>query len=253
MSDETPEIGSLASPTTETPENDKVLSIFESAPQHLDEVDKHVWRRHLESFQDLMLDHKISFIDNSEFAKAEALERTNIEIGGETDSLTGLKNRNGLKRAIEDLVGNEKRSGDNTKAVFIRADANGLKLLNDKLGHKAGDEFLKKIGITIEGVRDGDIAARDGGDEFGILLTNTDLAGATVFWERFNAELPEGISIVGGASVFDFNDVEGSMHADDKLMYEAKKESKDSTEGNQNFGKNILRLPTIIPNDEIAA
>ena len=232
MVEETPEIGNLASPITETPENDDLIALFESAPKHLDEVDKHIWRRHLESFQDLMLDYKISFVDHKEFARDEALQRTSIEINGETDNLTGLKNRNGMKRAIEDFVGNEKRSSAQTKAVFIRADANGLKLLNDKFGHKAGDEFLKKIGIAIDTVRDGDIAARDGGDEFGILLTNTDLIGALAFWERFNAELPKGIFIVGGASVFDFDDTAGSMNIADKVMYEAKRRSKEENQGN---------------------
>lgn len=232
MVDETPEFGTLAPLNTETPENDPLLALFESAPKHLDDVDKHVWRRQLENFQDLMLDYDINFVNYKEFAKAEALERTNIEINGETDSLTGLKNKNGLKRAIEDLVGSEKRSENKTNVVFLRADANGLKLLNDKLGHKAGDEFLKKIGLAINTARDGDIAARDGGDEFGIILTNTNLEGASAFWKRFNDELPEEISIVGGASVLDINDVAESMHTADLVMYEAKRRSKEENQRN---------------------
>lgn len=232
MNDGTKELGTLAPIQTETPENDPLLKEFESAPEKLEEWDKHVWRRHLEAVQDLMLAHNLNFVEHKDYAREEALARTEIEINGETDGLTGLRNKNGLKRALEDLAEQEKRSGTKMKSVFLRADANGLKKINDTLGHKAGDEFLKKFGIAVEQVRGSDIAARDGGDEFGIVLLNTDLNGALPFWERFNEQLPEGFSIVAGAAELDLAAYEDSMHLADKVMYEAKRRSKEENQGN---------------------
>lgn len=232
MTNEAYEFGTFAPIHTETSENDPLINEFESAPGNLEEWDKHVWRRHLEEVQDLMFEHNLNFVDHKDYARAEALARTEIEIRGETDNLTGLKNKNGLKRALEDLADQEKRSGTRIKAVFLRADANGLKKINDTLGHKAGDDFLKKLGEAINKVRGSDIAARDGGDEFGLVLLNADLEGVTSFWKRFNDQLPEGISIVGGATELDLSNYEESMHIADKIMYEAKRLSKEENQGN---------------------
>lgn len=245
MTDESREFGTLAAIHTETPENDPLIKEFESAPEQLEDWDKHVWRRHLESVQDLMLDHRLNFVDNKDYARAEALARTEIEINGETDGLTGLRNKNGLRRALEDLADQERRTGTKMKAVFLRADANGLKTINDTLGHKAGDEFLRKFGEALNIVRGSDIAARDGGDEFGIVLLNTGLEGAASFWERFNAQLPSSASIVGGAAELDLADIDSAMHIADKVMYEAKRQSKEEGRGNL-----LLTTNEFIPQQE---
>lgn len=100
------------------------------------------------------------------------------------------------------------------------------------MGHKAGDEFLRKFGIAFDQARGNDIAARDGGDEFGVVLLNTDLQGASAFWERFQPLIPEGTSIVGGATMLDLSNVDESMHIADKIMYEAKRRSKEENKGN---------------------
>jgi diguanylate cyclase (GGDEF)-like protein len=252
MNDGTQELGTLASVHTETPESDLLLKEFKSAPEHLEDLDKHVWRRHLEAVQNLMIDHNLNFVQHKNYARDEALARTDIEINEEADGLTGLRNKNGLARALADLAEQEKRTGVKTRAVFLRADANGLKAITDKLGHKAGDEFLKKFGEAINDVRGSDIAARDGGDEFGVVLMNIDLEGALSFWERFNTKLPEGFSIVGGASVLDLSDIERSMYIVDKVMYEAKRRSKEEGQANCFLTTNEFVPPTLEPNQPTA-
>lgn len=86
------------------------------------------------------------------------------------DALTGLYNRRFFEEELKRL--NVSR---NLPLTIVMADVNGLKLINDSLGHAMGDELLEKVGKAIvKGCRTDDIIARLGGDEFVILLPNTD-------------------------------------------------------------------------------
>jgi diguanylate cyclase (GGDEF)-like protein/PAS domain S-box-containing protein len=85
------------------------------------------------------------------------------------DQLTGLYNRRFFEQELRRLDKEE-----NLPLTIIMADVNGLKLVNDSLGHAIGDELLKKVAKAImKGCRATDIIARLGGDEFVILLPNT--------------------------------------------------------------------------------
>lgn len=86
------------------------------------------------------------------------------------DQLTGLKNRRYFE---EEMVRCDTRS--NLPISIIMGDLNGLKLINDSLGHESGDILLSKAAIVMKmGCRKGDLVARIGGDEFVALLLNTD-------------------------------------------------------------------------------
>ena len=100
-----------------------------------------------------------------------------------TDRLTGLENRSGWDHL---LANEENRRARNPEAVsVISADLDGLKAINDRDGHEAGDraitaaaELLRKTARSVDHV------ARVGGDEFLILLPETDAAGAARFIKR---------------------------------------------------------------------
>lgn len=85
------------------------------------------------------------------------------------DKLTGLFNRAHFERELKELA---QQAGDTVGIVV--ADVNGLKLINDILGHQAGDALIKATAQILEqSFRDSDVVARIGGDEFAVLLAKT--------------------------------------------------------------------------------
>jgi diguanylate cyclase (GGDEF)-like protein len=85
------------------------------------------------------------------------------------DSLINLPNRRGFMRELERLIARVGRYGD--KAAMLFVDLDGLKMINDTFGHRAGDEALIQVAdLLSKGIRRSDVVARIGGDEFGILL-----------------------------------------------------------------------------------
>jgi diguanylate cyclase (GGDEF)-like protein/PAS domain S-box-containing protein len=91
----------------------------------------------------------------------------------EHDALTGARNRHRFEREITDQVGRSRRYGEHAALVFI--DVDGLKQINDAHGHQAGDRALKEIASALRRrLRDTDVLARIGGDEFAVLLPYAD-------------------------------------------------------------------------------
>ncbi|MBZ5638109.1 MAG: diguanylate cyclase [Acidobacteriia bacterium] len=118
-------------------------------------------------------------------AKNEALRAKNAELQtlSRTDSLTGLQNRHSLMGALSREVERSQRY-DHAFAVLM-LDVDHFKKLNDAHGHLAGDQVLRGISRLLEqSTRSCDCAARYGGDEFVVVLPETDLTTAVQVAER---------------------------------------------------------------------
>lgn len=93
------------------------------------------------------------------------------------DSLTGLRNRRSFEEHLSREVAIAGRYGMHGAVLLI--DIDGLKDVNDTLGHAFGDEFLRTAGVLVSGrLRSTDIVARVGGDEFGVLMPHADVVTA---------------------------------------------------------------------------
>jgi diguanylate cyclase (GGDEF)-like protein/PAS domain S-box-containing protein len=114
--------------------------------------------------------------------KAQAAE---IEYLSYHDQLTGLYNRRFLERALKKLD-----TAHNLPISIVMSDLNGLKLVNDTLGHAIGDQLLRKAAeVVTANCRDSDIIARWGGDEFILLLPRTDSVEAEIIVSRIEQSL----------------------------------------------------------------
>jgi diguanylate cyclase (GGDEF)-like protein len=148
------------------------------------------------------------------------------------DSLINLPNRRGFMRELERLIARVDRYGISAAMLFV--DVDGLKMINDTLGHRAGDEALIQVAALLaKGVRHSDVVARIGGDEFGILLessdeTNSHETAARLIQQISACEvlhdgeaLPLGVAI--GVGMIDALDTaEAVMERADEAMYRRK-------------------------------
>ncbi len=123
-------------------------------------------------------------------AQHETLSRLTV-----TDALTKLSNRRHFEVQLALEIKRLARVGE--KLSMLVMDIDDFKLLNDRHGHAAGDEFLRQIAkILQENVRATDLVARYGGEEFVVVATGTDLAGAVVLAEKLRTAVAEASFIV---------------------------------------------------------
>jgi len=118
---------------------------------------------------------------------------TQLEALSLEDDLTGISNRRSFERALLDEWNRGRRH--ELPLALILLDLDHFKDLNDRRGHPAGDDCLRRMGVFLADTikRTGDLVARYGGEEFAILLPGTDAAGAI----RVAENLREGIERLG--------------------------------------------------------
>src|SRR6202035_2752998 len=117
------------------------------------------------------------------------------EIRAATDGLTGLPN----KRAVTDALKRTFAQTTMTKAplALLLLDLDHFKQVNDQRGHAVGDQVLANVGATLRSVlRARDFAGRNGGEEFAVLLPDTEIAVALEIAERVRSAIAE-ISLPG--------------------------------------------------------
>ena len=155
-----------------------------------------------------------------------------------TDALTGLANR---RRFMEQLAAEAtRRSRSGRPVALIMADLDDFKRVNDRHGHQVGDDALRAFAGVLRGtVREIDVPARLGGEEFAVLLPETGGDGAAAVagrlrerLERLQLDLPGGgrlhvTASFGVASCPPVERVEDLPAAADDALYEAKSEGKN--------------------------
>lgn len=153
----------------------------------------------------------------------EARHREVAEIDAQTDALTGLGNR---RRWDQQLAAEEehcRRYG--SSAAVITVDVDGLKVVNDRWGHDAGDGLLRQLAVVLRREsRPGDVVARLGGDEFAVLLAEAGLPQALAVAERLRRAFAVAKTSASlGMAVRGRDGLAGAWREADALMYEQKR------------------------------
>ncbi len=169
-------------------------------------------------------------------ALARAYSHRDAEARASTDALTGLPNR----RYFDEFVGllaQRRRAGDAVGILMV--DIDRFKALNDRHGHATGDAVLRAVGGAIVGaVREDDVPARFGGEEFVVLLRNPNAGVAVEVGERIRAavrgldlrRLGVGqVSVSVGVAVADGPDepIQDLIESADRALYRAKRAGRD--------------------------
>ena len=153
----------------------------------------------------------------------------------QTDPLTGLLNRRGLEEAFENEMERARRS--NSPLTVLVGDLDRFKMLNDRLGHQAGDRALELLGEALSaGVRRIDRVGRMGGEEFALILPDTAEHEGYVLAERIREKVRENfaadifpLTISFGVSSFPTHGATSSalLKAADQALYTAKEFGRD--------------------------
>ncbi len=182
-------------------------------------------------------------------AKEEALRLSRF------DTLTGLANRAAFYAAVEREISRVGRMGRGFCVLMV--DVDDLKPVNDTFGHPAGDDLLRTVtGVITRTIRVTDTAGRYGGDEFMVLLPETEPEGAYTVADKLRREVARlgfrvgertirtSISIGLVAFPEDGSTMDALISAADAAMYEAKRRGKNQIVG---YATRTERVATPIP------
>lgn len=163
-----------------------------------------------------------------------------FELLARTDGLTGVANHRYLMERLEEELARSARF--ERPAAYLMVDLDGLKGLNDSYGHPAGDAILRDVAQLLKAnVRDVDLVGRYGGDEFGVVLADTEDENALATAERLRHLVADRFSTTGngkptvtvsiGVAVCPTNGRTWSQLVDaaDEALYQTKQKGKNGT------------------------
>lgn len=158
------------------------------------------------------------------------------ELLARQDTLTGLANRRGFTEALEREQARAARSGKRFSVLL--GDLDSFKSINDSYGHDVGDQVLTQVAARLDGrIREQDFCARWGGEEFIILLAETDIEGARVLAEQLrmhiaakpveyeSAEIP--LTMTFGVANYNGTDLEELVSRADAALLHGKSHGKN--------------------------
>lgn len=161
-----------------------------------------------------------------------------LEVSAATDALTGCANRREFEARAEEHIARVKRS--EAPLSFATIDLDHFKQINDRYGHRAGDEVLKVfVGLARTVLRQSDVVGRIGGEEFALVLPDTSREGALVMAERLRklaeseavmfADARIGFTVSIGVAQYgpDGDTYESVIEAADSRMYRAKQAGRN--------------------------
>ncbi len=189
-----------------------------------------------------------------EFENALAgLSKVHDELQGmsQTDKLTGLSNRRFFEEHIIIEAARSRREKQPLAVALL--DIDHFKKVNDNYGHQCGDDCLIAFANTLKAVikRPGDLLSRYGGEEFVVLLPNTNVTGAKNVLEQFRSEIENLLVVTHGHRiqftvsvgvtsrvVKDEHDTESMLALADKLLYLAKDAGRNCVVSSQDMSDN---------------
>jgi diguanylate cyclase (GGDEF)-like protein len=155
----------------------------------------------------------------------------------ETDPLTGLANARRLFHDLDVELTRVRRYREPLALLLV--DLDGLKSINDRHGHHAGDEAIRRLGDVIRSqLRETDTGARWGGDEFAVLAPNTGERAALALAERIRVLIPTistrwslsgsfGVATIDPGAEGEVDDAATLMRAADAALYQAKQRGRN--------------------------
>jgi diguanylate cyclase (GGDEF)-like protein len=151
----------------------------------------------------------------------------------ELDALTGLHNRRYFDEVLDREVARANRYGRSLALILF--DLDDFKAVNDRIGHLAGDSVLAELGERVrDALRSADIACRVGGDEFAVILPESNLQDAELLYDRLQAAIGsrpvaggDTMSVSAGLAELERDDDSRSLfQRADEALYRAKGEGK---------------------------
>ena len=174
------------------------------------------------------------------------------ELRASTDALTALPNKRSVNDTLMRMLAQASRTL--TPLSLLMLDLDHFKDINDRFGHPVGDQALAGVGAALRSaLRASDFAGRNGGEEFAVMLPDTDLAGAVDVAEKIRAAIADitlpGLDVTLSASVGVATYPDHALGADrlirlaDAALYVAKRSGRNRVEVANPAGE--LAMPAV--------